>query len=97
MGDISTETIDLAKSGDARALETVVRAVQDRLYRLAVRMLADPQAAQASANAKCVEIPNMNGGSPTAFERLIVRSLFLAQSTIFTLKLLGLSDASGIL
>ena len=56
MGDISTETIDLAKAGDARALEAVVRGVQDRLYRLAVRMLADPQAAQDATQEILIRI-----------------------------------------
>ena len=39
----------------------------------------------------------MNGGSPTAFERRIVGSLFTDQSASFTLKIAGRSLASGIL
>jgi len=46
MSSISTNLIDLAKAGDARALEAFVRAIQSNVYRLAVRMLGDPQAAQ---------------------------------------------------
>ena len=40
------DTIALAQSGDARALENVARHAQSRVYRLAARMLADPEAAQ---------------------------------------------------
>lgn len=35
-----------AKDGDADALAELVKSVQDRVYRLSVRMLADPDAAQ---------------------------------------------------
>ncbi len=43
---ISQDIIDNAKSGDAKALEALVRGIQDNVHRLAIRMLADPQAAQ---------------------------------------------------
>ena len=43
------------------------------------------------------EIPNINGGSPTAFDRLIVSCLFSDQSASFTLNSRGISEASGIL
>ncbi|MNP81296.1 hypothetical protein D3C76_1796150 [compost metagenome] len=43
------------------------------------------------------EIPSMKGGSPTAFERLIVFSRLIDQSASLTLKTLGRSEASGIL
>lgn len=38
--------IQQAKEGDAAALATLVRSVQDKVFRLSVRMLADPDAAQ---------------------------------------------------
>jgi len=49
MSSIPTKLIDQAKAGDARALEAFVRAIQDNVYRLAIRMLGDPQAAQDAA------------------------------------------------
>lgn len=56
MTAISANTIDLAKDGDAQALETLVRAVQDHVYRLAVRMLADPMAAQDATQEILIRI-----------------------------------------
>ncbi len=41
-----TDTITAAQSGDAAALERLVRHAQVRVHRLAMRMLADPDAAQ---------------------------------------------------
>ncbi|MGH1415694.1 MAG: RNA polymerase sigma factor [Pelagimonas sp.] len=38
--------VDQAQSGDAKALEALVRAVQDQVHRLALRMLADPGLAE---------------------------------------------------
>ncbi len=46
MSNVTAAHITLAKEGDAAALEHIVRAIQDRVYRLATRMLADPDAAQ---------------------------------------------------
>ncbi len=46
MSKIPRNIIELAQDGDAKALETLVRGIQDRVHRLAMRMLADPQAAQ---------------------------------------------------
>ncbi|MEC8016631.1 MAG: RNA polymerase sigma factor [Pseudomonadota bacterium] len=46
MDRIHTSDIVLAKRGDAKALETLVRGVQGQVYRLALRMLADPTAAE---------------------------------------------------
>lgn len=46
MGQITQADITLAQEGDAAALESVVRSVQDLVYHLATRMLADPIAAQ---------------------------------------------------
>ena len=47
--------------------------------------------------ASWTDIASINGGSPTAFERLIVCSLFFDQFASSTLKILGLSEAKGIL
>lgn len=46
MSDISKDTIELAKEGDARALETLVRGIQDKVHHLARRMVYDPNIAQ---------------------------------------------------
>lgn len=46
MSSISAQTIERAQDGNAEALEAVIRGVQNNVHRLAVRMLADPQAAQ---------------------------------------------------
>lgn len=46
MGQVTMDEIARAKEGDARALEALVRGVQDRVYKLAMRMLADPVLAQ---------------------------------------------------
>lgn len=46
MTRINNTDIELAQGGDAKALETLVRGIQDRVHKLALRMLADPTAAQ---------------------------------------------------
>lgn len=46
MYQITNTDIELAKDGNAQALETLVRGIQDRVYHMACRMLADPDAAQ---------------------------------------------------
>lgn len=46
MDYVTAQQIDRAKEGDAQALEALVRGIQDRVFKLAVRMLADPHAAQ---------------------------------------------------
>lgn len=47
MNELSLETlVQLAQGGDATALETLVRRVQDRVHRLALRMLVDPTQAE---------------------------------------------------
>ena len=47
--------------------------------------------------ASKTETPSMKGGSPTAFDRLIVSSRFSDQSASATLKTRGRSEARGIL
>jgi hypothetical protein len=42
-------------------------------------------------------MPSMKGGSPTALDRLMVRSVASDQSARLTLKMRGRSDASGTL
>jgi RNA polymerase sigma factor (sigma-70 family) len=47
-GDMATDVLDdtiilAAQNGDAKALEDVVRHVQDRVHRLAIRMMYDPE------------------------------------------------------
>lgn len=56
MSDVATKTIKAAQSGDAQALENLVRAVQDQVHRLALRMLADPVAAQDAAQEILIRI-----------------------------------------
>ncbi|WP_303506528.1 RNA polymerase sigma factor [Cognatishimia sp. 1_MG-2023] len=56
MTDVSKDLIELAKAGDARALEVLVRAVQDQVYRLSVRMLGDLQAAQDATQEILIRI-----------------------------------------
>ena len=46
MSDLTKSQILRAQGGDAGALDAVVRFAQDRVYPLAVRMLADPVSAQ---------------------------------------------------
>jgi RNA polymerase sigma factor (sigma-70 family) len=46
MTRVSKDNIKRAQGGDAKALEALVRGIQDRTYKLALRMLADPNAAQ---------------------------------------------------
>ncbi|WP_298362059.1 RNA polymerase sigma factor [uncultured Litoreibacter sp.] len=48
--------IKLAQDGDAAALEDVVRSIQDRVFRLATRMLADPVAAQDATQEILIRI-----------------------------------------
>ncbi|MES0864315.1 RNA polymerase sigma factor [Ruegeria sp. SCPT10] len=56
MSDVTHSQIELARDGDALALENLVRAVQDRVYRLATRMLADPIAAQDATQEILIRI-----------------------------------------
>lgn len=46
MAHVSKTDIKRAQNGDAKALEQLVRGIQDRIHKLALRMLADPIAAQ---------------------------------------------------
>lgn len=56
MSSIAKTDIELAKDGDARALETLVRNTQDRMFRLSLRMLADPNAAQDATQEILIRI-----------------------------------------
>lgn len=56
MSKIAKTTIDLAQDGDAIALEALVRGIQNNIYRLAMRMLADPQAAQDATQEILIRI-----------------------------------------
>ena len=47
--------------------------------------------------ASKTDMPRQKGGSPTALDRLIERSLLTDQSASATLNTLGRSEASGIL
>ena len=45
--DTDMETlVNLAKNGDREALETLVKSIQDRIYRLALKMLYKPSDAE---------------------------------------------------
>ncbi|WP_368185671.1 RNA polymerase sigma factor [Aestuariibius sp. HNIBRBA575] len=46
MTHITGPTIQLAQDGNATALEDIIRGIQKQVYQLAIRMLADPDAAQ---------------------------------------------------
>ena len=48
--------IELAQDGDAKALESLVRGVQDRVHKLALRMLADPSLAQDATQEILIRI-----------------------------------------
>jgi RNA polymerase sigma factor (sigma-70 family) len=50
------ESVDRAKSGDREALEHVVRAVQDDVYRLALRMTAHPEDAQDASQEILIKV-----------------------------------------
>lgn len=55
--DQNVETlVEKAMDGDAAALSDLVRSVQDRVYRLATRMLGDPEAAQDAAQEILIRI-----------------------------------------
>lgn len=56
MTRISKSDIELAQDGDAKALEFLVRGVQDRVHKLALRMLADPNAAQDASQEILIRI-----------------------------------------
>lgn len=56
MDRISKTDIALAKDGDANALEMLVRSVQTRVHKLALRMLADPIAAQDATQEILIRI-----------------------------------------
>lgn len=56
MGDISKLTIEHAKDGDAKALETLVRGLQDRVFHLARRMVYDPEIAQDATQEILIRI-----------------------------------------
>lgn len=56
MSDISKITIELAKDGDAKALEILVRGLQDRVYHLARRMVYDPNIAQDATQEILIRI-----------------------------------------
>ncbi len=48
--------VQQAQNGDRTALEAVLRALQDRVHRLALRMLADPEAAQDATQEILIRI-----------------------------------------
>ena len=56
MDRVLLDTIKLAQDGDAKALEALVRGIQDRVHRLALRMLADPHAAQDATQEILIRI-----------------------------------------
>lgn len=56
MDHISKTDIALAKDGDAKALEALVRGIQTRVHKLALRMLADPVAAQDATQEILIRI-----------------------------------------
>jgi RNA polymerase sigma factor (sigma-70 family) len=56
MSSLPIRTINLAKDGNPRALETLVRAIQDNVYRLALRMLADTYLAQDATQEILIRI-----------------------------------------
>src|SRR5204862_4080190 len=54
-------SVEAARRGDSAALEAVITAIQDRIYGLAMRMLAHPQDAQDATQEILVKIvTNLN-------------------------------------
>lgn len=56
MSSLPQTTIDLAKDGNADALEALILATQDHVYKLALRMLADTSAAQDATQEILIRI-----------------------------------------
>lgn len=56
MNQVSKLNIELAKDGNAKALESLVRSIQNRVYHLALRMLADPSAAEDATQEILIRI-----------------------------------------
>jgi RNA polymerase sigma factor (sigma-70 family) len=56
MSQIPNTLIEQAQDGDAAALEALVRGIQDQVHGLAVRMLADPHAAQDATQEILIRI-----------------------------------------
>ncbi len=56
MSKISKITVELAKDGDAHALETLIRSIQNNVHRLAIRMLVDTNAAQDATQEILIRI-----------------------------------------
>lgn len=56
MRKIPRRVVELAQDGDAKALEILVRDIQDRIHRLAMRMLAEPHAAQDATQEILIRI-----------------------------------------
>lgn len=56
MTRISKTDIEMAQDGDAKALEGLVRGVQNRVHKLALRMLADPNVAQDATQEILIRI-----------------------------------------
>jgi RNA polymerase sigma factor (sigma-70 family) len=54
-GDLE-RTVEQAKNGDKAALEAVVRAIEDKVYGLAMRMLADPADAQDASQEILIRV-----------------------------------------
>lgn len=82
------DLIRRAKDGDAAALTGLMRSVQDQVYRLSVRMLADPDAAQDAAQEILIRIvtklSTFNGDSrfETWVYRVAVNYLLTARKVI---------------
>jgi RNA polymerase sigma factor (sigma-70 family) len=61
MGYTLEASVEAARTGDIAALETVITGIQDRIYGLAMRMLAHPQDAQDATQEILVKIvTNLN-------------------------------------
>ncbi len=56
MTRISNADIELAQDGNPKALENLVRGIQDRVHKLALRMLADPNLAQDATQEILIRI-----------------------------------------
>ena len=56
MSGISKTVVERAQDGDAGALESLARGVQDQVHRLAMRMLADPHAAQDASQEILIRV-----------------------------------------
>jgi len=87
--------VDRARDGDRKALETVVRAVQKDVYRLALRFLWHPEDAQDATQEILVRIVTGLGGfrGESAFRTWVYH---IACNTLISLRKTGRMERQGL-